>query len=182
MNSRGLRRHHGSRLSRAQRVATYAAFAAAWLSGTFWLLFHYFLRQQGEFALEPHPFEHWWLRLHGLCAFVLLWLGGLLWALHVRDGLGWPRRRGSGLTIASAFCVLAATGYLLYYSDEGATRDAIGALHWALGLSMVVPLVLHALPSYRVRGRAPDRSSDARAVGSGRGGGTLATRRRKGEA
>ena len=68
MNSRGLRHHHGSRLSRAQRVATYAAFAAAWLSGTFWLLFHYFLQQQGEFALEPHPLEHWWLRLHGLAS------------------------------------------------------------------------------------------------------------------
>ena len=128
MSSRETRHHHGSRLTRTQRIATYTAFLAAWTSGALWLLFHYFLQQQGEFALEPHPLEHWWLRLHGLCAFVLLWFGGLLWALHVRHGLGWPRRRGSGLTIASAFCVLAATGYLLYYSDEGTMHDAIGVL------------------------------------------------------
>jgi hypothetical protein len=151
MSPRGSRQHHGSHLSRAQRAAAYGAFAAAWLSGTLWLLFHYFLQRQGEFALEPHPLEHWWLRLHGLCAFVLLWLGGLLWALHVRHGLGWPRRRASGLAIMFAFCVLAASGYLLYYADEGVMRDAIGWLHSGIGLSLLVPVAMHVLPSVRER-------------------------------
>lgn len=146
--------HHGSRLSRGQRAATYAAFATAWFSGALWLLFHYFLQRQGEFALEPHPLEHWLLRLHGLCAFVLLWLGGLLWALHVRHGLKWPQRRRSGLAIVFAFCLLGASGYLIYYLDEGIVRDVTGVLHWVIGLSLLLPVVLHALPSYRSR-RAP---------------------------
>ena len=145
------RHHHGSGLTRRQRGATYGFFIAAWLSGTLWLIFHYFLQRQGEFALEPHPLEHWWLRLHGLCAFALLWLGGLLWALHVRHGLRWPQRRGSGLAIVSAFCLLGASGYLLYYADEGAPRDVVGVMHWSVGLALALPIVLHALPSYRAR-------------------------------
>jgi len=140
---------HGSRLSPKQRAATYAAFTLAWLSGSLWLLFHYFLQRQGEFALEPHPLEHWWLRLHGLCAFVLLWLGGLIWALHVRPGLRWPLRRRSGISIAVVFCALAATGYFLYYVDDGAFRDAAGIVHWVVGLSVAVPVALHALPKRR---------------------------------
>lgn len=139
--------HHGSRLSPRQRQATYIAIMGAWLSGALWLLFHYFLQRQGEFAPEPHPLEHWWLRLHGLCAFVLLWLGGLLWAQHVRHGLRGLQRRGSGFTILIAFCLLASTGYLLYYADEGALRDASGVVHWVIGLGLALPVALHALPS-----------------------------------
>jgi len=150
-----MRRHgrhpHGPRLAPQQRRAVYVACTAAWLSGALWLLFHYFLRRQGEFALEPHPLEHWWLRLHGLSAFALLWIGGLLWALHVRHALHWPQRRRSGLAIALAFCVLAASGYLIYYADEGSLRDAIGIAHWIVGLSLIVPVLAHALPGRRLR-------------------------------
>jgi hypothetical protein len=156
----GHKHHHESRLSRGQRIATYAAFCSAWLSGAMWLLFHYFLQRQGEFAVEPHPLEHWWLRLHGLCAFVLLWLGGLLWALHVKPGMRRPGRRQSGMTITVAFCTLAATGYCLYYVDEGALRDAAGVAHWIIGLSLAVPVAIHALPKRRA---SIERSAHLRA-------------------
>lgn len=158
----GNRHHHGSRLSRGQRVATYTAVAMAWLSGTLWLIFHNFLQRQGEFSLEPHPLEHWWLRLHGLCAFVLLWLGGLIWGLHVRHGLRWPGRRRSGLSMMVVFCVLAASGYLIYYADEGGVRDAVVAIHWVVGLALLVPVVAHLLPSYTKRSaEEPERNSHA---------------------
>jgi hypothetical protein len=146
----GHKHHHKSRLSHGQRIVTYAALCTAWLSGAMWLLFHYFLQRQGDFGVEPNPLEHWWLRLHGLCAFVLLWLGGLLWVVHVQPGMRWPRRRRSGLAITAVFCVLAATGYCLYYVDEGAFRDAAGVVHWIIGLSLAVPVALHAFPKRRV--------------------------------
>lgn len=152
---------HGSRLTRAQRIATLVAFVLAWTSGACWLLFHYFLRVEGEFALEPHPLEQWWLRLHGLCAFALLWLGGVIWALHVRHGLRWPERRRSGIAITCVFFVLAATGYLIYYADDGGMRDAVVILHWALGLSLLLPIALHLLPTLlRWRRRAPPALAD----------------------
>jgi hypothetical protein len=144
-------RHHGAHLSRAQRTVAHLLFGAAWISGVLWLLFHYFLRREGEFGIEPNPLEPWWLRLHGLCAFALLWLGGLLWALHARHAMRWPHRRASGLAIVFAFCALAATGYLLYYADAGVARDAVAIAHWAIGLSLVVPMAAHALPR-RARG------------------------------
>lgn len=150
-------RRHGrhpdhARLSAPQRRVTYIAFTVAWLSGALWLVFHYFLQRQGEFALEPHPLEHWWLRLHGLCSFVLLWLGGLLWAVHVRHTLRRPARRRSGLAIIIAFCTLAVSGYLIYYADDGMVHDAIGMAHWIVGLGLIVPILVHALP---VRPRPP---------------------------
>jgi len=150
MTSRHGHKHdHKSRLSPGQRTVTYAALCTAWLSGATWLLFHYFLQRQGEFGVEPNPLEHWWLRLHGLCAFALLWLGGLLWVVHVKPGLRWPRRRQSGLAITVSYCVLAVTGYCLYYVDDGAFRDAAGVVHWIIGLSLAVPVALHAFPKRR---------------------------------
>jgi heme/copper-type cytochrome/quinol oxidase subunit 3 len=150
MTSRhGHQHHHKSRLSRGQRIMTYAALCTAWLSGATWLLFHYFLQRQGEFGLEPNPLEHWWLRLHGLCAFALLSLSGLLWVAHARPGMRWPRRRRSGVAITISFCVLALSGYCLYYVDDGAFRDAAGVVHWIIGLSLAVPVALHALPQRR---------------------------------
>ena len=150
MTSRhGHKHHHKSRLSRGQRIVTYAALCSAWLSGAAWLLFHYFLQRQGEFGVEPSPLEHWWLRLHGLCAFALLSLSGLLWVVHVRPGMRWPRRRPSGVAITISFCVLAVTGYCLYYVDDGAFRDTAGVVHWILGLSLAVPVALHAFQKRR---------------------------------
>jgi hypothetical protein len=151
MKRHGHHHHGGSGLSPRQRRLTYVCVGAAWLSGALWLVFHYVLQRQGEFALEPHPLEAWWLRVHGACAFVLLWLGGLLWAVHVRPGLRWPGRRTSGIAIMLAFCVLAATGYLIYYAEDGTLRDGVTIVHWVLGLALLLPLVLHLLPSVLLR-------------------------------
>ena len=146
------RQHGHERLSTAQRTATWLVFLVAWLSGALWLVFHYFLQRQGEFALEPHPLEHWWLRLHGLCAFLLLTIGGVLWAMHVRHAWRRPVRRRSGIAIVIASCALAASGYLIYYADEGIAHDAIGIAHWIVGLGLIAPMLVHALP---VRPRPP---------------------------
>lgn len=141
--------HHGTHLSRRQRRATYVIVALAWTSGALWLLFHYFLQQAGEFGPAPHPLEQWWLRLHGACAFLLLWIAGLVWAVHARGALRWPRRRPSGIAIIGAFCLLAASGYLIYYADEGLFRDTVEVVHWVVGLALAVPVLTHAWPLRR---------------------------------
>lgn len=148
---------HGLRLSARHRRLVYVTFAAVWLTGALWLVFHYFLRYQGEFGAEPHPLEAWWLRLHGAGAFVALWLGGVVWAVHVRHGLSRPKRRRSGIVLIAMFVVLAASGYLLYYVSEDALRDAVRLLHWLVGLSLVVPFLIHSLRARRVRKAAQKR-------------------------
>lgn len=142
---------HGLRLSPRHRRLVYGTFAAIWITGILWLIFHYFLQRQGEFGLESHPLEAWWLRLHGAVAFVALWLGGVVWIVHVRHGLSRPKRRVSGIALIAMFAVLAASGYLLYYASDDALRDAVRLLHWLVGLGLAVPFLIHSLRARRTR-------------------------------
>ncbi|MBS0589931.1 MAG: DUF4405 domain-containing protein [Proteobacteria bacterium] len=157
MNGAGHERHarrrgeHGLRLSPRHRHLVYAAFAAIWLSGILWLIFHYFLQRQGEFGAEPHPLEAWWLRLHGAAAFVALWLAGLLWAVHVRHGLARPKRRVTGIALIAMFVVLATSGWLLYYAGGDELRDAARLFHWLVGAALIVPFLIHSLRARRRR-------------------------------
>jgi multisubunit Na+/H+ antiporter MnhG subunit len=145
--------HRSPRFPTGMRRAIYATFIATWITGVLWLLFHYFMTQQGEFGPEPHPLEAWSLRLHGLCAFVALWIGGWLWAAHARPALGFVRQRKSGITICSIFVILAVTGYLLYYASDDALRDVVRLVHWIVGLALLAPFALHALRGSRIRRR-----------------------------
>ena len=140
-----LKRHHDSRLSRRVRAAVYVVFGLAWGTGILWLVFHYFLMRQGEFGVEPHPLEAWWLRLHGAGAFAVLWLGGLLWGVHARPALVHKRWRSSGIGIFIVLGLLALSGYLLYYASNESLRDWVRLVHWVLGLSLSVPLLIHVL-------------------------------------
>ena len=56
--------------------------------------------------------------------------------------------------LSTVFCLLAATGYLRYYADDGTLRDAVGVIHWAVGLALALPLALHFLPGWQARRRA----------------------------
>lgn len=145
--------HRSPRLSVRMRRAIYIVFAAVWTTGVLWLLFHYFMMRNGDFGVEPHPLEAWWLRLHGLCAFAVLWIGGWLWAAHARPALAFANRRRSGVAICAFFTILAASGYLLYYANDDALHDVVRLVHWIVGLALVVPFVAHALRTSRPRKR-----------------------------
>jgi hypothetical protein len=145
------RRAHDARLSTRYRRFVYGTFVAVWATGILWLVFHYFLQRQGEFGAEPHALEAWWLRLHGAAAFFALWLGGVVWIAHVRHGLARPKRRVSGVALIAMFSVLAASGYLLYYAGDDALRDAVRLVHWLVGLTAIVPFLVHSLRARRVR-------------------------------
>jgi hypothetical protein len=125
------------------RVAAYAITAGVWTSGVAWLLFHYFLRRQTEFGLEPHPLEHWWLRLHGAFAFATLWLIGFLSAGHILNGWAAGRRRWSGAFLLAAACLLTITGYLLYYAGGDVFRKSTSLIHWELGIFSALLLLSH---------------------------------------
>lgn len=133
-----------ARLSPRRERLVYVVFGLLWASGVGWLVFHYFLRQSGEFGEMPHPLEPWWLRLHGAAAFAGLWLIGLLWAIHLVPA--WKaRRRSSGIVLSVATALLVLSGYLIYYVGAEGARDAIVLAHWLIGLVLPLPLLLHAL-------------------------------------
>jgi cation transport ATPase len=167
----------GQRLSRRRAHLAYAVFSSAWITGVLWLIFHYFLSRPGEFGAEPNPLETWWLRPHGACALATLWIGGLLWAVHIRPALARIRRRRSGMLLLAMLALLALTGYLLYYvGDEGA-RDWVRWLHWSVGIVVVVALFAHGVHQRTRSGRreAASAQNDQRGGGSRRVNLTIAT-------
>lgn len=146
--------------SRHKRLA-YAAFALLWTSGALWLLFHHFLRIEGDFGPEAHPLEAWWLRLHGLMAMLALLAIGSLATNHMR--LAWNRRKNlrTGLPMLVLTAWLAATGYALYYFSSDDNAAWLPLLHWITGLALPAGLSIHVLAGRQHPRRAAPRPRHA---------------------
>lgn len=121
-----------------------------WGSGVVWLGLHYFGVRQGEFGPEQSPYEPWTLKIHGAVAFAALWLGGVLWGVHIVNGWGQGRRRWSGSLLLGGFLLLIFSGYLLYYGGE-ASRPVVSLSHWILGLGLPLFYLAHRLIERRRR-------------------------------
>lgn len=149
------------RLGTGHRRALYATFLGTWISGLLWLSFHYFFATEGEFGPTPHILETWWLRLHGLSAFVFLIAFGSVLPIHARRAWQLDKNRATGLAMKGVVTWLAATGYALYYFAAADNEAWLPLLHWSVGLAL--PLIL----AYHVRrGRARARAgAGARAQG-----------------
>ena len=140
-------------LGAARRRLLYGVGIGLWLSGAGWLVFHYFLRMQGEFGPEENPLTHWWLAAHGLFGFAALWVLGLLWGQHIVGAWRTGRRRLSGLVLCGLLAILIASGYLLYYAGGEKTRALAAIVHWAIGLALPLPYILHRILKSRARRR-----------------------------
>jgi len=126
-----------------RRFALYIIAAGLWLTGTAWLLFHYFLMRETPFGPNPHPLEFWSRAAHGAFGFASLWLFGTLWAAHVFEGWRSLRRRWTGSLMFGLFSWLVLSGYLLYYLGGEELLTATTILHWSIGLAAPVPFLLH---------------------------------------
>jgi hypothetical protein len=132
-------------MRRGLRLGLYLLGIGLWLSGGLWLICHYFGQRQGEFGMGPHPLEPWLLKLHGACAFGVIWALGLLWGVHIAPGLAAGERRRSGAVMLGLALWLVLSGYLLYYVGQEWLRAVTGLLHWAVGLLIPVFLFAHRL-------------------------------------
>jgi amino acid transporter len=121
----------------------YAAGSACFLTGILWLLFHYFIRHEGDFGPEAHPLEHIWLTLHGGAAIAMAWVFGLMWLGHIRRGWQKGRNLKSGITMASIMLTLIFSGWGLYYLSNEQWREYTGFIHWGLGLFAGLWLPIH---------------------------------------
>lgn len=131
------------RLSKHHKRWLYSVFSLLWLSGSLWLVSHYFMRVQGEFGEAPHPLEIWWLRLHGLVVFAALLTLGSVLPTHAHRAWQLKKNRHSGLFMKILFLWLAMTGYALYYFADTENTDWLPLLHWIVGLSLPLMLVFH---------------------------------------
>lgn len=136
------------RLSSTHKRILYASCSTLWLSGVLWLVFHYFLRQNGAFGPAPHGLEKWWLRLHGLAVFATLVVLGSLITAHGTTSWRVRRQRASGLLGVLLAAWLAASGYALYYLVADRETSWLPLLHWGGGLA--APLFLLGHLRYRL--------------------------------
>jgi hypothetical protein len=131
------------RLSPLQRRTVYGVITLLWLSGALWLAFHYFLRVPSTFGDKPHALEIWWLRLHGLAGFAALVAVGSMLPVHVGRAWALDKNRMSGVVMKMVFFWLATSAYALYYFATESNETWLPLLHWIVGLSLPLVLVIH---------------------------------------
>jgi hypothetical protein len=114
-----------------------------WLSGSAWLLLHYYGQVESEFGLQANPLEPWLMSLHGFVILpVLIGLGTLL-VIHIPKGWKDTRQRIAG-SLLGVFCILLIlSGYLLYYLGDEDWRHWSSLTHWTLGLIAPTAFIWH---------------------------------------
>ena len=132
-----------ARIGKRLRLCINLTGLGIWASGAVWLVLHDLMVRPGAFGPEYSPLEPWGLRIHGAFAFLALWLGGLLWGLHIVNGWGQNRRRWSGGALLGAVLTLILSGYLLYYVGEDQPRAVISLIHWIIGLGAPIAYGAH---------------------------------------
>ncbi|USI74808.1 hypothetical protein [Sphingomonas morindae] len=141
------------RLRPGRRHMLQAVLLMLWTSGLLWLVAHHWLVRPGDYGPQPSPLEPWCLRAHGLAALGTTGFIGLLWAVHIEPGWALRRRRWSGGLVFASALLLIASGYLLYYVGDEATRATLSLAHWSLGLAALPLFLLHRVAPRRRRRR-----------------------------
>ena len=131
------------RLERWHRRAIYFVTGLLVASGALWLVPHYFFRGDGTFGTSVNPLEPAAMKLHGAIAMLALALYGSLINAHMRKAWRLHRNRGSGSMVLAILLLLTASAWVLYYAGDETLRAVGSALHWSVGLLILVVLPLH---------------------------------------
>jgi hypothetical protein len=128
-----------------QRWAAYITTGMLLASGATWLVAHYLLHGSGEFGAElPSPLEPLALRLHGIAAYLFVFVFGSMSTAHIVLGWRLRRNRRTGTLLVGACALLAVTALLLYYAAED-WHPAASLVHWICGLLLAPLLWAHVL-------------------------------------
>ncbi|MBI5005932.1 MAG: cytochrome b/b6 domain-containing protein [Nitrosomonadales bacterium] len=122
------------------------------LSGVLWIALGFYL-DADDYTDPLRAWRHRVLVLHGIAAYVLLWVIGRLFALHQQGNWRAQRNRASGLALSLALLLLAGSGLTLYYPPHEDWRDAFSMLHQVLGVALVLLVPLHVVLARKDRQR-----------------------------
>lgn len=136
MSSWGVRL--GMRTRRLVRVVCWLAI----LSGLFWIVLGWELDPQ-DFSHPLRGWRHRLLVMHGIAAYILLWVIGSLFTLHQIGNWRARRNRASGLVLTGALLLLTLSGLTLYYPPHEDWRDAFSLFHQVLGASTALLVPVH---------------------------------------
>ncbi len=122
-----------------------------WLSGTVWVLLHYFGQIEGEFGPSVHPLEPLMIKLHGLVLIPALMGIGAMMVAHIPKGWTHRSQRLHGVSLLAVLGLLIASGYLLYYAGGERLREWTSVIHWMIGLALPVVFIWHWLHGVSLR-------------------------------
>ena len=132
----------GMHLAPSARRQVLAACGLVILSGVLWIVIGWNL--DGDDYSDPlRSWRHRVLVLHGVAAYLLLWIAGRLYALHQQGNWRAQRNCASGLAMSVALLLLAGSGLTLYYPPHEDWRDGFSMLHQVLGVALALLLPLH---------------------------------------
>ncbi len=134
----------GMHLTPSARRQVQAAIWLVILSGVLWIVLGWYL-DADDYTEPLRGWRHRALVLHGVAAYVLLWIVGRLYALHQQGNWRAQRNRASGLALSVALLLLAGSGLTLYYPPHEDWRDAFSMLHQVLGVALVLLVPLHVV-------------------------------------
>lgn len=137
-------------LGPAARRQVLAAIWLVMLSGLLWIALGFYLNAE-DYTDPLRTWRHRALVLHGISAYVLLWVVGRLFSLHQQGNWQAQRNRASGLGLSVAMLLLAGSGLTLYYPPHEDWRDAFSMLHQVLGMVLVLLVPLHVWLARKVR-------------------------------
>lgn len=132
----------GMHLSPSARRQVLAACGLVALSGVLWIVIGWNLDAE-DYSDPLRAWRHRVLVLHGVAAYVLLWIVGRLYTLHQQGNWRAQRNRASGMGLSVALLLLAGSGLTLYYPPHEDWRDAFSLLHQVVGVALVLLLPLH---------------------------------------
>ena len=132
----------GVRLGLQVRWLVHAACWIAILSGLLWIVLGWGLDPE-DFANSLRGWRHRLLVLHGMSAYLLLWVTGSLLTLHQMGNWRARRNRASGFALSCALLLLALSGLTLYYPPHEDWRDAFSLFHQVLGAAIALLVPLH---------------------------------------
>lgn len=105
--------------------------------------------------------------MHAALAFLLLFVIGALWSIHMRAGWRQRRQRKTGAMLVCDLLGLALSALGVYYLGDSGVADATALAHLSLGVLLALPLAVHAMTKRRHR-RSARRPSARRHAGAGR--------------
>ncbi len=111
------------------------------------------LRSDWQLANNPALLPPEWSAsnrmLHGIAAYGLLVVAGMVAAVHVLPRWRQQRQLKSGLALALVLVLLALTGLALYYAASERLRELSDWVHLLAGLALPLVLAVHVAQARR---------------------------------
>lgn len=140
----------GVRLSHTARNTVLLFSLVVIVSGLSWMVLGGMADEQ-DYADPLHTWRHRALVLHGIAAYLLLWIMGRLSTLHQQGNWRARRNRWNGLLLSLVLGLLAISGLCLYYPPHEDWHSTISQLHQALGIALALLLPAHLLTARALR-------------------------------